>query len=322
MFLDNTSNVSLTRVWVHDCQNFGIRGTSVTAFTLANSVVNSTGGGWNGTNATGGVEESSISFDGLTVSATISNSSVSGGFTDNIRVVNTSGTLNRLTMDTLTLGAVHNGAAIDGSQDLGDDSVHLEATGTATMNVTFQNSTETSARGDLFNLNNNGTGSVDLIFNNNHLSNNYIRIATGGGGVSMGTNGTGGFTYSLTNSTFRDVHGQGLLITHASAGNAWMIEAKYPGNTIGVNGVANSGSLEGDAIKLQLVGAVGASGGTFKATLTGNTIQQYNNFGIDMLCGGGATWHTPRHFRGDHHKQHRRATRHEHFRRADSGYCA
>jgi len=53
-----------------------------------------------------------------------------------------------------------------------------------------------------------------------------------------------------------------------------------------VNGVANSGSLEGDAIKLQLVGKVGAPGGTMKTTVTNNTIQQYNNFGIDMLMGG------------------------------------
>src|SRR5262249_54645169 len=159
--------------------------------------------------------------------------------------------LNRLTIDNVTLGAVSNGAAVDGSQDLGDDSIHLEASGTATMNVTLQNSTQSSGRGDLFNLNNNGTGSVDLIFNNNHLSNNYIRPATGGANLSMGTNGTGNLTYSITSSTFRDSLGIALLLVHASAGNASMI-GTIAGNTIGVAGVANSGSLEGDAIKLQL----------------------------------------------------------------------
>ncbi len=261
IYLNNTSGVSLSWMQLNDFQNFAIRGTGVTGFTITNSAVNSTGGGWNGSNATGGVEESSISFDGLFGFASIANSSVSGGFTDNIRVVNSSGVLNRLTMDTLTLGAVSNGAAVDGSQDLGDDSIHLEATGTATFNVTFKNSTETSARGDLFNLNNNGTGSVDLLFDNNHLSNNFIRIATGGGGVSMATNGTGNFTYSITNSTFRDAVGQGLLLVHASAGNALMV-GTIAGNTIGAAGVANSGSSEGDAIKLQLVGRVGAARGT------------------------------------------------------------
>ena len=117
IYLNNTSGVSLSWMQLNDFQNFAIRGTGVTGFTITNSAVDHTGGGWNGSNATGGVEESSISFDGLFGSASIANSSVSGGFTDNIRVVNSSGVLNRLTMDTLTLGAVSNGAAVDGSQE-------------------------------------------------------------------------------------------------------------------------------------------------------------------------------------------------------------
>jgi hypothetical protein len=85
IYLNSTKSPSFDRMQLNDFQNFAIRGTGVTGFSFTNSVVNSTGGGWNGTNSTGGVEESSISFDGLTGSATISNSSVSGGFTDNIR---------------------------------------------------------------------------------------------------------------------------------------------------------------------------------------------------------------------------------------------
>jgi len=114
-----------------------------------------------------------------------------------------------------------------------------------------------------------------------------VRIATGGGGATIGTNGTSNLTYNIATSTFRDSVGTALLLVHASQGNASMV-GTLTGNTIGANGVANSGSLEGDGIKMQLVGAVGASGGTFKATLANNTIQQYNNFGVDMLLGGGA----------------------------------
>ncbi|MCX6982630.1 MAG: cadherin-like domain-containing protein [Verrucomicrobia bacterium] len=289
IFLNSTANVSLSRMQLNDFDNFAIRGTTVSGCTMSNCVISAAGGSsWNGNNSAGGFNEGSVSFDELTGTASITNTSISGGFADNFRLKNTSGTLNRITFDTVTIGANSNGAAVDGSQDNGNDGITIEGlTGAPVINVTVNNCIFTSSRGDLFQLANNGNGAMDLIFTGNQLSNNYIRIATGGGGFTMGTNGTGDLTYNIANCSFRDSVGHALLLTHASAGNASMI-GTITGNTVGVGAVANSGSLEGDAIKLQLVGAVGAPGGTFKSTITGNTIQKYNNLGIDMLCGGGA----------------------------------
>ncbi|MGC4016901.1 MAG: hypothetical protein QM755_20670 [Luteolibacter sp.] len=56
----------------------------------------------------------------------------------------------------------------------------------------------------------------------------------------------------------------------------------FANNNIGVLAVSDSGSKEGDGLKLQSIGL-----GTFKATVTGNTIRQYNNSGINLTAGGG-----------------------------------
>ena len=74
---------------LNDFQNFAILGNNVTGFTLANSVVS----GANGRNV--GIDEASVSFTGLYGTAAISNSTIRGGVEDNLRVMNTSGTLSR-----------------------------------------------------------------------------------------------------------------------------------------------------------------------------------------------------------------------------------
>ena len=78
-------------------------------FNLSNSVIYAAGGSsWNGNDAAS--DEGSISFDGLTGSASITNTNISGGYEDNVRVKNSSGTLNRLTFDVVNIGSNHFGA--------------------------------------------------------------------------------------------------------------------------------------------------------------------------------------------------------------------
>src|SRR5205814_410834 len=126
VYLNNTRDVVLRRMTNNGTnQNFGIRGTGVTNFTLEYSTVS----GINGTNNAGGVEESSISFDGLTGSAAITSSVVSGGATENARVVNTSGTLDRLTMSGNTFGLI--------STTTGNDNVDVTASVNAVVKTTL-----------------------------------------------------------------------------------------------------------------------------------------------------------------------------------------
>lgn len=271
--LKDTTAPSLTRMYLHDHANYAIRGTNVAGFTLDTSVVS----GVNGTSDVT-VEDSSLRFEQLTGSASITNTAISGGYEDNVRVRNTSGTLDRLTVSGTTIGL--------NSTAGGNDGIALLGEGTATLKATITGSTFTGARGDLVQFDHTGSGPGDLVITGSAFSNAHPAIATGGGGVTLGSGGTtGSTTLSLTSNTFRDAVGHAVLAvkTPGAATQA----GTFSNNTIGVSGVANSGSREGSALKVQLAEGGGAPG-TSTWTVTNNQLRQYNNFGVEVLAGGGA----------------------------------
>ncbi|HYC92389.1 MAG TPA: Ig-like domain-containing protein [Thermoanaerobaculia bacterium] len=267
--LSDTAATLLRYMNLHDFSDFAIRGTSVHGFTLADSVVN----GVNGNNAL--ADEGSVKFTGLTGSASISNTSISGGVKNNVTVLNASGVLDRITFSNATIGA--------NSTADGNDGVYLEAAGSAILNATVQNSTFTSARGDLFQLGLAGTASSDFVFTGNTLSNNHPAIATGGGGVTILGGGSGvTLAYNISNNSLRDASGHALLIVKGI--DPGTFSGTVANNSFGVIGVANSGSFAGSAVKIQNTGQ-----GRVEATVTNNNIHEYNNFGIELLTGGGGT---------------------------------
>ncbi|MFL6531445.1 MAG: LamG-like jellyroll fold domain-containing protein, partial [Chthoniobacterales bacterium] len=273
--LNNTINASFTRMWVHDHSNYAIRGNSVTGFTFANSVVN----GANGTEAPASAgspfNESAIRFTGLFGSASITNSYVSGGVTDNIGVINTSGSLNRLTIDSCTFG--------NNSPTQGNRNLDFNSTVTGTINVTVSNCTFTASASHFFGFDASGTGG-DVIFTNNTISQGRPGIggvpsATGGGGVKLtGTSST--VTFLVQGNHITGVDGNAMLFVHDGSGS---FTGTVTGNFIGNAAVANSGSIEGDGI--QLLMPSGLAGNTVSVAITNNDIRQYNNFGIELASG-------------------------------------
>ena len=274
--LNNATNVSLTRMWIHDHSNYGMRGTSVTGFTLDTSVLNGTNGTDAPASAASPFNEGTIKIDNLAGTATISNTHISGGISNNVRINNTSATVNRVTFTNDTIGA--------NSTANGEDGINLQSENTGRVLATVQNTTFTSARGDLFNFIDNAASGLadDLIFNNNILSNNHPAIATGGGGVTISSNGTKDFTFHMENNTIRDAVGHTVLLVKSTGAASY--SGTFTGNTIGVAATANSGSREGSALKVQSAGQ-----GTLTVAITNNQIHQYNNNGIELLTGGGAT---------------------------------
>ncbi|WP_206051759.1 Ig-like domain-containing protein [Nocardioides ferulae] len=268
--LANTLGPSLTRMWIHDHTNYAIRGTGVTGFTLADSVVN----GANGNNGGTPFDDSSIRFENLAGAASITDSHISGGFEDNLRVQNDTGSLNRLTITRTTFGL--------GSDRPTNDAVFLGSTaGAGQLQATITDSTFSSAGGDLLQFDHIGSGAGDLVLTGNTFSNANSTIATGGGGVSLFSGGTGaGTTMTISGNSFRDAVGTAVLLvkTPGSAGQT----GTFQNNIVGVSGVANSGSAEGSGVKIQHAG-----GGTQRWSVAGNQIRQYNNFGIDVQAGAG-----------------------------------
>ncbi|HEX8648391.1 MAG TPA: tandem-95 repeat protein [Thermoleophilaceae bacterium] len=285
--LNNTVEPSFTRMWIHDHSNYGIRGTSVSGFTLTNSVLNGT----NGTNDAGTFQDSSVLFENasgpaLTGSASVTNNHFSGGYANNFRVRNQAGTLNRLTFSNNTVGA--------NSTVGGNDGVHVQGQGTATVNVTLNNNALTSARGDVFQMISEGSGGGDLDYSGNAVSNNHPAIATGGGGVTLSGGDDTGSTFdfdiddSVGNNTFRDAKASAITVVKSDGGG--VLDGLISGADIGVTGTANSGSLEGSGIEVTHGGSTTGGNPTSNVSIVNNTIRQYNTFGISLVAGlGGGT---------------------------------
>ena len=272
--LKDAQNVSLTRMRIRAHSNYAIRGTNVTGFTLSNVLIDGT----NGSNSGSPFNDASVAFSDLKGSASVTSTSIGGGWADNFRVLNsTNVALSRITFTGVNIGANNN--------PNGNDAVLLETLPAASgaLEATVTGSVFTSAAGDLLQYNHTGTGTGDLVLTNNEFSNNHAAIATGGGGLSLFTNPSGGATtMSVTNNTFRDAVGPGVLIVKPTGPTT--LTGTFANNSIGVSGVANSGSKEGSALKLQTAGQ-----GTLTWSVTGNSIFGYNNNGIEVLAGGGAT---------------------------------
>src|SRR4029079_2031883 len=137
------TNVTLRRIRVNGTnQNHGIRGVNSSNFTLEFSTVTGT----NGTSTA--LDEGSVNFDTLTGTAAITSCVIDGGLEDNLNVVNTSGTLNRLTISGSTFGFNN---TVNGNNNI---LIESQNAGT-TLNFTIQSSTIKGARADWINASNN-----------------------------------------------------------------------------------------------------------------------------------------------------------------------
>jgi hypothetical protein len=275
IYLNSTSNVSLDRMQLNDFQNFAILGTTVRGFTLTNSIINGT----NGTNEN--VDEGSVAFTNLLGSATITNVNVSGAIEDNWRIINNvdrnvaGNPLNRITFTSFTLGA--------NSTAVGDNGLFIQAQLNSEIDVTIQNSTFTSARGDIFQFDLTNTAKGDLIFQNNAVTNNHPAVVVGGGGVTLSgggsTNSNVSFTYDINTNTFRDARGDALLVALQVGGGSF--SGKIRNNTFGVAATDQSGSKEATDVEVRTVGS-----GNQVVQIDNNQIRQYGNFGILLQVGG------------------------------------
>ena len=141
--------VSLTRMFVGGGGNDGINGSSVTGFTLANSLISGNG------NAVG---ENGIEFTNLLGTAVISDTTVHNSFSDNLKITNTSGTLNSLNIKNSTFDqssipvspAGGNGVVItmQGTAVMTDGSINLSTFRNNFSNGILINTENTSRIGD------------------------------------------------------------------------------------------------------------------------------------------------------------------------------
>jgi VCBS repeat-containing protein len=242
-------------------------GIAIAANTVSNLTI--------GEAAVSSASSSAVTFANVTGSVSVSSSSFTAGGGDNFRLENTSGTLDRITLDNVTFGT--NGAT-------GGSNLSILAHSTATIKATVQNSTFTTSRANGVTFNGSGSSVMDLVFTGNAVSNNHASRVSGATNLTAGIGGSGlsaTMTYNIANNTFRDALGPALSLGKGGVG-AGSMTGTVTGNTIGVPGTGNSGSAQGSGIVADIVG-----GGSHTVTITNNTIAQFTEFGI--LVQGGAT---------------------------------
>jgi uncharacterized repeat protein (TIGR01451 family) len=269
IYLENTKSPSLTRMWLHDFQNFAVRGFRVNGVTLSNVLVN----GVNGTSPTfdnygeGGVyfgDDASLTTNGLIGSASVTNSSFSGGRANNFSVVNTGGVLDRLTVTGSNFGLTQNFS--DSNDSLFIESRDLDP-GAPVVKATVTSSRFTGAAGDLAQfVNQSGTGTMDVVFQNNNLSNNHAQNIIGGGGISLNTNAS--MTLNVSDNHMRDASGSAVTLQKANLGTS--LNGTINHNNIGVAAVTDSGSKTGSDLFFSFAG-----GGVITLAVTNNDLRQY-----------------------------------------------
>src|SRR5204862_5047941 len=97
-------------------------------------------------------------------------------FSDDLRVSNSSGTLDRLTITSTNFGKISTG---------GNNGLTFIALTTATMNLTVTNSTFTNAIGSLASITASNSATMDLVIRNNVFSNNNVNQSSGGGNLAI-----------------------------------------------------------------------------------------------------------------------------------------
>ncbi|MEA3043358.1 MAG: hypothetical protein QOH47_1196 [Sphingomonadales bacterium] len=284
IYLNNTFDVQLDRMNLHDFDNFGVRGLNVNGFIFNNSIVNALTG-TNGTSAA--LDEGSIIFgvaagtNGLTGTASLTGTTIEDGFEDNFGIYNSSGTLT-LTLHTVTI------------TQAGNDGVASRNTGTATANVEIRNSTFSANFGDHFNATADGAANLNVLFGNNGAN-----TLTGGGPGSVGQSITiqTGVAWSGTGSaniSNNSISGAIDTPINVNIGGIGTFSALISGNTIGTSGVVGSGTVGNkDAIRVVANGDKSVDttpdGGTLTVAILNNIIQQVSGRGIFVIGRDGGT---------------------------------
>jgi methionine-rich copper-binding protein CopC len=274
VYLKNTTSPSLSYMsFTGTFGNFGILGYSVNNFTLDNTTLTGTFG--DNVNQ----DEDTVHFCTLTGSASITNDTISNGAETNLRVINASGTLNRLTMSNSTIGL---------NQTNGGDGTLFEADG-GTFKATVEDTTFQGSRGSPFQAVPQAGATMDLVFGSpghgNSIHNTHGNIVSFAQDLNVAAGGT--LTFDIDSNHFDSaaaVQAQGGVFINAANSTA-VASGYFRNNTIGNSGVLNSGSSGNDpALDVESNG-----GGDLTIKVDNNQLYQWGANGAGFLLQAGAT---------------------------------
>ncbi len=267
--MNNTSNVSLSNMRLGGFDNYAILGTTVTNFSMIDSVVNANSGN------SAANDEGAIRFTNLLGTSVFSGINVAGGFEDQIKITNTTGvstiTVNDSANDQAVIGLDANPAGGNGN-----DGIQVESQNSAQINLTVNGVEFLGARGDMIQTNALNTSNFTALIQNNSFNNAHPNIVPGGGGITLSGGGAGANItkgYDVLNSNFTGANGNATTVNFVSG--AGTVSGAVSNNTIGTNGVPSSGSSAANGL------SIGASANVqHNTTINGNQVR-----GVDGLAG-------------------------------------
>ena len=276
--LTSTTNPSFTRMRINSSTNFGLNGSSVTGMTIDACVFDGIHG-----NA---VDEGALFVTNWLGSGSITNSEILGGFNDNVRVNNTTGTLNRLTVSGTTIRNSGNNHGLAFYTCL--NGAGGSCPGLGPMNLTVINSIFTDNSANSLNIVANDGSGMDVVLQNNTFQSTSLDPVTGpNGSVLLAIDHSADMTFDVNGNTFTNpkLSAFTAFVSNQTLAAASMI-GKFRNNTIGTSGIPLSGSRQGSGMQVTATGAA-----TITMAITGNTIRNWaTNNGMDLSSGdGGAT---------------------------------
>ena len=264
VYMNNSGSNAFSWMQINDCQNFGIRGSSVTSVTLSNLVVN----GANGTSTAG--REGSVIFDNAFGACALVNSTVRGAIEDNFRVENDTGTLTSFLVSGCTIG--------NNSTVSGNIGARLAAKVSAVMTATVRNCTFQGNRTDSINCDAGDSSTLTISI----LTNTIIAGASGNNQGNLGIevttalNGHVNFNIDGNKIGTDGVTPQPLINTGINVFNGTLAGGTpaFMSGTVRGNTVVNAGAGQsGFGIRVFNQGY-----GTIAANISGNNV---SNVGLD-----------------------------------------
>ena len=267
VMLDNARSVSLTRVYVHDNFNYGIRGTTVQDLTLANSVFDNSGN-----SLTDSLSEGNARFTDLYGTVNVTDSYFGRGYRDNFTVANTGLSRLDIAFSRTTVGA-------PGPLSTMGDGVRLHASGRA-LSAHFTDHTSTYSPGDHIDVavgSKNGGASIVDVDGASRFSNSSTPSADGGG-LRLVSDGAPS-SFQVSNATLSGARGPAIRFLKTRATTDAMFAGVF-NSTIGVSGQSTSGSSESSAILQEDLG-----NGSVRGNYSGDSINGYARAGIEVVAG-------------------------------------
>lgn len=248
--LSSTASPSLSYMQIKSNPE-GVKGTSVSGFTLANSTVSGNGsaGGQYGIDFSGG----------LIGAASISSSTVTASADDNMVVTDSSGTLS-LTVTGSTFSATGTGATGDG--------LLINANGTSSVTLSATGSHFTNNNGAQLDFESTSSASNTVTFSSNTVTESGT---VAGGGLIIAAANSSSTTLTVDSNTITGAQLNAIKLYDNAASGGY--HGTVDGNTIGSPSVVCSGSVQSNDIDVQAKGAT-----TQTLAITNNRLYQYNNW--------------------------------------------